>query len=181
MILDATAGNRTMWKHKKCEGIIYSDIEKNLKVKPTIFADNRQLPFRDETFSTIFFDPPHDIGVDDSDILTMGKFALKEARATEKRLHTYYGLYYIKTVDDMIKLLYYTQKEFMRILKYSGLLWLKWNDVAMQLNRVLAIFADWKILLIIPQTSTSHTMGTKQTYWVCMIKEKKETKQVTLL
>jgi hypothetical protein len=181
MILDATAGNRTMWQTKKSENIIYADREKKLKVKPTIFADNRELPFRAETFTSIFFDPPHDIGADDSDLLTMGKMRLKEAKATERRLHTYYGLYYVKTVNDMIKLIYYVQKELFRVLQYGGLLWLKWNEIAIPLERILAIFNGWRILLKIPVSSETHTLGKKQTYWVCLTKEKKETVQTTLL
>ena len=180
MILDATAGNRTMWHHKKSPHIIYSDREKGLKIKPTIFADNRKLPFKDETFTIIFFDPPHDIGADDSDILGMGKLRLKEAKATEKRLHTYYGLYHVKTIPQMIELIYRSQKEFWRVLQNGGLLWLKWNEIAMKLDRILAIFADWRILLKLPIQSQTHTLGTKQTYWVCLMKEKKEDKQVTL-
>lgn len=180
MILDATAGWRRMWHKKQVNTIIYSDIEKQLKPKPTIFADNRKLPFKGSSFSTIFFDPPHDIGRDDSDLLTMGKLRLKEAKATERRLHTYYGLQYVKTVNDMIKLIYYSQKEFYRVLEDGGLLWLKWCNVAMPLDRVLAIFSDWIILLKQPVTSEFHTMGKSQTYWVCLLKEKRESVQTTL-
>jgi len=59
VILDATAGNRKMWRKKDYLDIIYLDIEKGLEVKPTIIADNTQTPFKDKTFHTIFYDPPH--------------------------------------------------------------------------------------------------------------------------
>jgi len=62
MILDATAGNRTMWKVKDAEGIIYIDMERRLMNKPTIFADNNTTPFLDKAFDTIFYDPPHKWG-----------------------------------------------------------------------------------------------------------------------
>ena len=63
MILDATAGNRTMWQTKQADGIIYIDMEKRLEVKPTIFCSNEQTPFRDNTFDNIFYDSPHTYGV----------------------------------------------------------------------------------------------------------------------
>lgn len=62
MILDATAGNRTIYTYRQSENIIFVDIEKQLWVKPTLYADSRQLPFKDKAFSTIIFDPPHDWG-----------------------------------------------------------------------------------------------------------------------
>ena len=181
MILDATAANRTMWKTKNTENIIYIDLEKKLKQKPTIFADNTNTPFLSSSFDTIFYDPPHDIGKDDSDLLTMGKLQLKEAKATEHRLHTYYGLYYIKTVNDMIKHVYKAQKEFHRILKHDGLVWLKWCEVKMKLTRILRIWTDWNVLIIINCTDPTHTMGKQQTYWICLTKKKREIVQTTLL
>jgi len=181
LILDATAGNRTMWKTKNAENIVYIDVEKRLAKKPTIFADNTNTPFLPETFDTIFYDPPHDIGRDDSDLLGMGKLRLKEAKRSEHRLHTYYGLHYIKTVNDMIKMLYHAQKELHRILKQDGLLWLKWNEVKMPLKRILRIFTDWTVLLEINLSDPTHTMGKKQTYWICLTKKKRDIVQTTLL
>jgi len=181
MILDATAGNRTMWQTKKAEDIIYIDIEKQLKIKPTIFADNTNTPFLSEIFDTIFYDPPHIIGKDDSDLLGIGKLRLKELKATEHRLHTYYGLCYVQTVNDMIKMLYHAQKEFKRILKQDGLLWLKWNEVNMPLKRIIRIFTDWTVLMEINVTDPTHTMGKAQTYWICLTKKEKEIMQTTLL
>jgi len=62
MILDAGCGNRTMWKTKECEKIVYMDIERELEVKPSMFGSNKYAPFKDESFTHIFFDPPHGWG-----------------------------------------------------------------------------------------------------------------------
>jgi len=180
LILDATAGNRTMWKHKTSDSIIYIDLERKLKHKPTIFADNTNTPFLSSSFDTIFFDPPHDYGRDDSDILGMSRIQKKYAKKTEKRLHSYYGWKYVPTRVEMIKLLYNAQKEFHRILKNDGLLWLKWCELKFTIDRVLAIFHEWTELLRVPVTSTSHTMGQAQTYWICLTKEKREDTQTEL-
>ena len=181
MILDATAGNRTMWKHKNAEAIIYIDIEKKLEIKPTIFADNTNTPFLSEIFDTIFYDPPHDYGRDDADLLGIGKIMLKQLKASEHRLHTYYGYKYTSNRVSMIKLLYGANKEFNRILKEGGLLWLKWCELKLPLNRMLRIFDNFTVLMIISVTDPTHTMSKHQTYWICLTKKEKEIVQATLL
>ncbi len=48
-VLDATAGNRLIWKkggRGKNPDIVYLDFEYDLAKPPTVFADNRHLPFR---------------------------------------------------------------------------------------------------------------------------------------
>ena len=65
MILDATAGNRWIWKTEDEEHILFMDKQKLLQIKPDIFADNTMTPFRDGTFDSIFFDPPHHWGQKD--------------------------------------------------------------------------------------------------------------------
>jgi len=181
MILDATAGNRTMYISKKTETIIYIDIEKQLKIKPTIYADNTNTPFLSEIFDTIFYDPPHDYGRDDSDLLGIGKLHYKELKATEHRLHTYYGYKYTPNRLSMIKLLYGANKEFNRILKDDGLLWLKWCELKLSLNRMLRIFDNFAVLMIISVTDPTHTMSKAQTYWICLTKQKREDVQTALI
>ena len=62
MILDATAGNRTMWKVKENPQILFCDIEPELEIKPDKIVDCRKTDFNDKSFHTIFFDPPHEWG-----------------------------------------------------------------------------------------------------------------------
>jgi len=88
----------------------------------------------------------------------------------ERRLHTYYGLKYAPNKQAMIKLIYNAQREFKRILKDDGLLWLKWCEVSWRLNRVLSVMNDWRALMTITCTDKTHTLGEQQTYWVCMEK-----------
>lgn len=181
MILDATAGNRTMWKCKSIEHIIYLDIERKLGTKPTIFADNTNTPFLPGQFDTIFYDPPHTYGRDDEDILNMSKLQIKYAKKAEKRLHTYYGWKYVQDRASMLKLLFGANKEFNRILKNNGLLWLKWCELQLSIDRMLAIFDNFTVMMKLPVTSQQHTMGKSQMYWVCLAKIKREGVQSTLL
>jgi len=171
MILDATAGNRSMWQHKNTESIIYIDIEKRLAVKPTIFCDNTNTPFLDNTFDTIFYDPPHYYRTDDSDLLTMTRAEIKLDMKFKHRLHTYYGSRFARYKHQIIRNTYLAQKEFMRILAPDGLLWIKWCETKLTLKRILSIFAEWQILMIINVADPTHTMGKYQTYWVCLCKK----------
>jgi len=58
-ILDATCGKRMMWFNKFYEDCVYMDIRR--EVGPDLVADFRMLPFPDETFDLVVFDPPHDV------------------------------------------------------------------------------------------------------------------------
>jgi len=55
-ILDATVNAGRFWQgsNRKVVGI---DI--NQKFRPTVVADNRKMPFRDECFDVVVYDPPH--------------------------------------------------------------------------------------------------------------------------
>jgi len=58
MILDATAGYRMMWANKNDSDTIYLDSRK--EVKPNLVALWQFLPFQNDFFDLILFDPPHD-------------------------------------------------------------------------------------------------------------------------
>lgn len=67
-ILDACCGSRMFWFNKENENTVYMDNRKEettlcdgrkLIVKPDIMADFRNMPYKDETFHLVIFDPPH--------------------------------------------------------------------------------------------------------------------------
>jgi hypothetical protein len=180
MILDATAGNRTMWQTKKVEDIIYIDIEKKLKRKPTIFADCTNTPFLSETFDTIFYDPPQMWGGEPFHHEAVGFLLRRQWARSKPYAWTYYGWDKYKTRNELIVFIYRAQKEFQRILKYDGLLWLKWNECKISLNRILVIFIDWTEVMRLYVNDPTHTASKHQTYWICLSKKKKETMQTTL-
>jgi len=174
MILDATAGNRTMWQEKESDNIIYIDVEMKLQVKPTMFCDNTCTPFKSKTFDTIFYDPPHTWG--------QRKHYHSYPYATEEyvriykqnvRIPTrYYGWDKFKNQTGLIRHIYLAQEEFRRILKDDGLLWVKWNEMSIQLIRILSLFNKWTPLLKLFISAPSQTGGEHQTYWLCMEKIK---------
>jgi hypothetical protein len=180
MILDATAGNRTMWQTKSLEQIIYIDVEQRLEVKPTIFADNTNTPFFDKVFDTIFYDPPHMYGDKGSFYVYPDSKSFLEKWKGYGVIPRYYGGDKYKNQMQLIVHVYKAQKEFRRILKDDGLLWLKWNETAITLKRLLKLFEYWHIMLTLPTKAPSQTAGNKQTYWVCLAKEQKDFIQSTL-
>jgi len=181
MILDATAGNRTMWHTKNLPNIIYIDIEKKLAVKPTIFADNTNTPFLPESFNAIFFDPPHYIKKESIYFGFPDAESYRKVWHKRKKYPTYYGSDKYGSRQKLMAHLYKAQKEFKRILKQDGLLWLKWNEIDIKLYRVLAVFQDWTELLRIYVKAPTQTASEAQTYWVCLTKQKKGNRQTELL
>tara|TARA_Y100000310_G_scaffold19750_1_gene19319 strand:+ start:241 stop:618 length:378 start_codon:yes stop_codon:yes gene_type:complete len=60
-MLDATAGNRSQWGYTKRgnQGVVFIDRDTRLWNPPHIFADFRFLPFRNDVFDVVLFDPPY--------------------------------------------------------------------------------------------------------------------------
>jgi hypothetical protein len=170
-----------MWKHKNTENIIYIDIEKKLERKPTIFADNTNTPFLSEIFDTIFYDPPHQIRDTGSYFVYPDAARFRMKWKGYGKIPRYYGGDKFKTKTALIAHIYYAQKEFMRILKNDGLLWLKWNDIEIPLRRILILFEDWNEMLRHYVKSPIGTGSKHQTYWICFSKRKMEDVQTTLL
>jgi len=180
MILDATAGNRTMWQNRNNRNVIYIDMEKKLEVKPTVFADNKNTPFLDATFDTIFYDPPHAYGAYTSRHSQPSR-AQMIAKYQDKRANPpYFGWDKYKTEMALLHHVFDAQKEFKRILKDDGLLWLKWNEVCIHLGTIIRLFEDWTELMRILVDASVHTAGKCNTYWVCLCKKKRRDVQSRL-
>ncbi len=67
-ILDMCCGSRMFWFDKQDERAVFSDIRaeqhelcdgRQLVISPDLIADFRALPFADNTFPVVVFDPPH--------------------------------------------------------------------------------------------------------------------------
>lgn len=180
MILDAGAGNRTMWRTKNADDIIYIEIERKIERKPTIFASNIQTPFLDKSFDTIFFDPPHGWGEGHPFFAIPDHATFHKMWPGYGAIPRYYGWDKFKNQQELLVYLWRVQKELHRILKDDGLLWLKWNETLIRLYRILIIFEDWNEMLRLYIKAPTQTAGKAQTYWVCLMKEKRDYVQATL-
>ena len=94
---------------------------RKLKINPDIVADFRNIPFDDNTFSMVVFDPPH--------LLKVGeKYWLAKK----------YG----KLSDTWPQDLKQGFDECMRVLKPYGTLIFKWNEQQIKLSEVLKCFSS---------------------------------------
>ena len=180
MILDATAGNRQMWKKKFSKNITYIDQGERLQIPPDIICDNTNTPFADKTFDTIFYDPPHRWAWEGSYFSYQNAEDAKDVWGDRKGVITYYGWDVFKTRGDVIKHLYNANNELHRILKDDGLLWFKWNEIEISLQQVLSLFGKWDELMRLYVNSPMQRKKDVQTYWVVFEKKTEGESQVSL-
>ena len=147
-ILDATCGKRMMWFDKTYKDAIYIDIRK--EVKPQIIADDKKLPFKDNIFDLIIFDPPH---VSTSPNSNMGRD---------------FGGFKTREIKELVK---NASKEFFRVLKDDGFLLFKWNTHDIKLEKVLDLMKPY-FKPLFGQRVAIRTKHASRTYWVCLIKRK---------
>ncbi|WP_407270013.1 class I SAM-dependent methyltransferase [Radiobacillus sp. PE A8.2] len=124
-ILDACCGSRMFWFDKQNEDTIYLDNRqltdtlcdgRTLEVNPDIVADFRNMPFEDESFYLVVFDPPH--------LVKAGE---------DSWLAKKYG-----KLDDLWQVdINQGFNECMRVLKTNGTLIFKWNEDQVPLREVL--------------------------------------------
>jgi len=130
LILDATCGSRMMWFEKDDPETVYLDIRrgrfdtptafnKQAIIEPTVQADNRALPFKDDVFDLVLFDPSHHFG-----------------RKARLALHIAYGFINPYSWHWDINL---AAKEFFRVLRPGGFLVFKWSSHDIPLKKVLPL------------------------------------------
>jgi len=167
-----------MYTNKYSENIVYLDRQKELYIKPTIYADSQQLPFKDKSFDIILFDPPHQWASGKKIPFYGAPYIKRILRTMGIKGRTYYGVEQYQNKRQLIRYIYQSQKEFKRVLKDDGVLLFKWCEVEIPIDRILQIFTEWRELMRIHVKSPMQTMGEKQTYWVIM--EKRKTEALTL-
>ncbi|HHV99962.1 MAG TPA: class I SAM-dependent methyltransferase [Clostridiaceae bacterium] len=124
-ILDATAGSRMMWFDKQNPDVLYMDNRqitttlcdgRILNIHPDVIADFRNMPFEDNTFYLVVFDPPH--------LRSVGQ---------NSWLAQKYGMLSDNWRQDIAQ----GFQECMRVLKPNGTLIFKWNEEQVKLSEVL--------------------------------------------
>jgi SAM-dependent methyltransferase len=129
-ILDACCGSKMFWFQKHHKNTVYVDNRKlttylcdgrHLSIQPDILADFQELPFDNETFYHVVFDPPH----------------LKQA-GQNSWLSQKYGVL-PRNWPDMIKNGF---NECWRVLKVNGTLVFKWNEEQIPLKEILKLAPD---------------------------------------
>lgn len=157
-VLDACCGSRMMWFNKTDDRCLFADCREGEMqvdhlpsqegrsakvVAPDQIHDFRCMPYEDASFHHVVFDPPH-----------VRNISMKSVTGFS------YGSLSKETWRDDLKAGF---AECFRVLKPSGTLIFKWNEVDIPLREVLAL-TDQKPLY-------GHKSGKKaQTHWIAFIK-----------
>lgn|SRR5574340_571906 len=159
-ILDATASVRSIWYQKENPFTVFMDMRCGTfsgrtehmkrrndiyKIYPDVIAKWQCLPFRDESFDMIVFDPPH---------------LFKDVSRKLPGIANKYGIFYNQSwrqelSDGFIELF--------RALKPNGVFILKWNEFDVEINEVLK-------LIPYPPMFGTRTGQKNNTHWITFIK-----------
>lgn len=137
-ILDVCCGGKMFWYEKNNQNTIYMDIRREtlefkdkdkirkIEINPDILGDFRSIPFDDNTFDLVVFDPPHLINGGQTSwiIKKYGKLNSESWKVDLKQ-----GF-----------------NECIRVLKPTGTLLFKWNDDQIKFSEVIKIFGKYPIL-----------------------------------
>lgn len=133
-VLDACCGSRMFYFDRQNPEVIYADNRelettlcdgRTLLIKPDVKMDFRDMPYPDNSFKVVVFDPPHLIHA-----------------GTWSWLANKYGI----LPADWPEYLKQGFSECMRVMEPDGLLIFKWNEDQIKLSEVLRVF-DKKPLL----------------------------------
>lgn len=157
-ILDVTCGSRTIWFNKHHPNALYcdkrtaeytglwkstaKDAERKCIISPDVVCDFTDLPFNDNTFSLVVFDPPHLKNVGENAWLAKKYGRLDENWPT--MLHDGFA-------------------ECMRVLKPDGVLIFKWNEYDIAASDVWNAIGQKPLF--------GHRSGKQmKTFWACFMK-----------
>ncbi len=152
-ILDVCCGSRMFWFDKSNPAVLFCDIRREdhilcdgrkLNIDPDVIADFRDLPFDDESFKMVVFDPPH-------------LNQLGESSWMAKK----YGKLSSSWRDDIRA----GFSECMRVLEPFGTLIFKWNETQIKVSEVLELIDHDPLF--------GHKSGKlSNTHWIAFIKTK---------
>lgn len=152
LILDACCGSKMFWFDKNNPDALFADIRtethtlcdgRQLDVKPDVEHDFRNMPYADNSFKMVVFDPPH-----------LNKLG-KDSWMAKK-----YGVL-LPTWELDIKAGF---DECMRVLQPYGTLIFKWNENQIKIAQVLSLI-DYKPIV-------GHKTGKSgSTHWMVFLKK----------
>lgn len=150
-VLDPASGSRMFYFDKNDPRVLFGDIRdeshtlvdgRALEIHPDVQMDFRDLPFKDDSFRVVIFDPPH------LNKVGMGAWMGKK-----------YGILGTTWRDDL-RLGF---SECFRVLHPNGVLIFKWNETQIPLRDILALTPEKPLV--------GHRSGkTARTHWVTFIK-----------
>jgi SAM-dependent methyltransferase len=128
-ILDACCGSRMFWFDKENPDVLFMDNRKlddvvlcdgrTINIDPDVVGDFRNMPFEDNTFDMVVFDPPHLLRAGDSSWL-----ARKYGKLDKNTWR-----------DDLAK----GFLECFRVLKDGGFLIFKWSEIQIKVSEIVKL------------------------------------------
>lgn len=150
-ILDACCGPKKMWFDKHNPLAIFMDIRseehvlcdgRTIDIRPDFQGDFRNMPFDDNTFKLVLFDPPHLRYIGDKAYMTLT-----------------YGKLESTWEEDLKK----GFDECMRVLEPYGVLIFKWNEHDIKVKNILEVIRYTPLF--------GHKSGKlSKTHWMCFMK-----------
>lgn len=150
-ILDATCGSKMMWFDKNNPDVLFADKRteshvlcdgRALEIKPDIEIDFTDMPFADNSFKLVVFDPPH-----------LHKLGNNSWMAKK------YGVL-LPTWETDIRAGF---EECMRVLEPGGVLIFKWNENQIKVNKIVDVIGQTPLF--------GHPSGkANQTIWMTFMK-----------
>ena len=129
LILDPASSMRSFYFDKKDPRVLFGDIREDethlltngqtIKIKPDEVMDFRAIPYPDESFQAVIFDPPHMLRLSEKSWMRK-KYGVLDSENWR---------------DDITK----GFAECFRVLKTNGTLVFKWNEVSIPLKEVLGL------------------------------------------
>lgn len=152
-VLDPASGSRMFYFDKEDDRVLFGDIRSEqhvlcdgraLNINPDAMTDFRNLPFDNDSFRVVVFDPPH--------LVNAGPESWQAAK---------YGRLTKETWQEDLRAGF---TECFRVLKPEGVLIFKWNETQITVSRILAL-TDQKPLI-------GHKSGkASKTHWITFLKD----------
>ena len=153
IILDPASSMRSFYFDKKDDRVVFGDIREKethlltnnqtIHIEPDEVMDFRAIPYPNETYQCVVFDPPHLLNLSEKSWMRK-KYGVLDKQTWQ---------------DDLTK----GFAECFRVLKTNGTLIFKWNETSIPLKEILKL-TDQKPVL-------GHPSGKRMgTHWVLFIK-----------
>ena len=164
LVLDPASSMRSFYFDKKDSRVLFGDIRKKethlltngqtIHIEPDEVMDFRSIPYPDESFHSVIFDPPHLLELSDKSWMRK-KYGVLDKHTWQEDLTMGFA-------------------ECFRVLKTNSTLVFKWNETSIKLKEILAL-TDQKPII-------GHLSGKRMdTHWVLFIKGSSENKNLVSL
>ncbi|YCI30833.1 class I SAM-dependent methyltransferase [Erwinia sp. PK3-005] len=151
-ILDMCCGSRMFWFDKNDHHTVFADISaeqhtlcdvRKLVISPDLAADFCALPFGDNTFAQVVFDPPHLVRAGESSWMRK-KYGILNRESWRNDIRAGFA-------------------EAFRVLRPHGTLIFKWNENQVPVSQIIAL-TDQK------PTIWQRTGKSDKTHWIILLK-----------